>query len=239
MIPQIILSTELTKAFIYPALRAEPGEAWLQAEWNIELTLATRQISYILRQNMYSPFQQFHIWPVHFQHIFLSFSWSLTQTDVRTKWIHTPILLESCASLRKLWGAAGVVRGFQYQIGRKDYIHTRLKHHHSLLGILTIISLVLQGCGTDGGQGFWRQRRGQKASGVVRVMSSSWIPVCHIAITIACQANVLTDIRYLTVWDMASTILCHLTSFRIPCSFCFILRPRPQRQWLMPLLKLL
>lgn len=54
-----------------------------------------------------------------------------------------------------------MVRAFQYQIGHKDYIHTRLNHHHCLLRILTIISLVLLGSVTDGGKGVLRQMRGQ------------------------------------------------------------------------------
>lgn len=71
-----------------------------------------------------------------------------------TNWIHTPILLENCTSLQKLWGAAGVVRGFQYQIGHKDSIHTRLNHHHCLLGI-TITTNNYQPC-TPGMGDWWR-----------------------------------------------------------------------------------
>lgn len=47
--------------------------------------------------------------------------------------------------LYKLWGSAGNVRAFRYQIEHEDYTHTGLNNHHCLLGILTIIGLVLRG----------------------------------------------------------------------------------------------
>lgn len=65
--------------------------------------------------------------------------------------IPTPILVERSASLQKLWRAAGVVRGCQYQIGHKNHICSRLNHLHRLMGILTIIGHVPQGRGKGGG----------------------------------------------------------------------------------------
>lgn len=48
--------------------------------------------------------------------------WLLAQTRVQTQF-PPPILLERSASLQKLWRAAGMVRGCQYQIG-----HTKKSH---------------------------------------------------------------------------------------------------------------
>lgn len=44
-----------------------------------------------------------------------------------------------------------MVRGCQYQIGHKNHICSRLNHLHCLMGVLTIIGLVPQGCEEGGG----------------------------------------------------------------------------------------
>ena len=121
---------------------------------------------------MYPHFQQSYISPAPlfpvmttFITLFppLSLNRRMHKVDLRSRltWKLSP----SCASLQKLLGAAGAVRAFPYQIGHEDYIYTRLNQHHCLLGILTIISLLLQGCRSDGGLGVLRQRRGQPGSG--------------------------------------------------------------------------
>lgn len=90
----------------------------------------------------------------------------ITHTDIGTQTGFTlPYYLKAALLCKKLWGAAGVVRSFQYQIWHKGSIHTRLNHHHCLLGILTITSLVFQGRGTDGGRGALMQRRGKTDTG--------------------------------------------------------------------------
>lgn len=83
-----------------------------------------------------------------FQYVFLSL---IACSNTCPNSIPTPILLERSASLQKLWRAAGVVRGCQYQIGHKNHICSRLNHLHRLMGILTIIGLVPQGRGKGGG----------------------------------------------------------------------------------------
>lgn len=79
--------------------------------------------------------------------------------------IPTPILLERSASLQKLWRAAGVARGCQYEIGHKNHICSRLNHLHRLMGILTIIGLVPQGRGKGGGHRSTEAGEGQPGIG--------------------------------------------------------------------------
>ncbi len=146
--------------------------------------------------------------------------------------------------LRKLWGTAGAVRAFRYRIGHEDYIHTRLNNRHCLLGILTIISLVLPGCGTKGAQGVLTQRRGSRNW----EMSSLWTRICHVEINSACQASVLQNIRCLECTVKKHSLRhgndCFVSSdwFRntlLLIFFCFILHPWPQCRSLMCCLKVL
>lgn len=84
----------------------------------------------------------------------------LLQHTLAQRGFAVPSNLKAMLLCERLWGASGVVRGSDYQIGRKDYIDTRLKHRCCLLGILTIITLVLQGHGTAGGREVLGQGRG-------------------------------------------------------------------------------
>lgn len=67
--------------------------------------------------------------------------------------------LESClkalshlCSFVKAQGCSRYCDGLSAPDRARDYTITRLNHWHHLLGILTIISLALQGCGTDVGE---------------------------------------------------------------------------------------
>ena len=160
MLSKIIVSIEPTKANIYPALRVKPEEAWLQADWNMELTQVTSHLLYPQAKDVSSfplildiTSAYYFCYAYIYQPVLLSSFSLLTQIHSHAKWIHTPVLLESLLPPADLYerGPAGVVKAFRYQIGHKDYTHTRLKHNFRLLGIITIISLILQGCGTDGG----------------------------------------------------------------------------------------
>lgn len=72
--------------------------------------------------------------------------WFLAQTHVQTRF-PLPYYMKDQLLLQKLWRAAGVVRGCQYQIGHKNPICNRLNHLHRPMGILTIIGLAPQGGG--------------------------------------------------------------------------------------------
>lgn len=156
------LSSDTQDNFIYRAhksqhLSSPQGSAWgaLATSW-LEYGVNTGHILSAISSGkiMHPHFQHlFHkylfccdwIYP----HMFLSFSFSLTQTHKQSVHVYfTPILPESFPLLcfrQKLQGAAGVSRAHRYQIGHEDYNHTRLNHHQCLLGILSIISLPLWG----------------------------------------------------------------------------------------------
>lgn len=72
--------------------------------------------------------------------------WFLAQTHVQTRF-PLPYYMKDQLLLQKLWRAAGVVIGCQYQIGHKNPICNRLNHLLCPMGILTIIGLVPKGCG--------------------------------------------------------------------------------------------
>lgn len=177
MIPQIILSTEPTKAFIYLGLRAEPGDARLQAHWNVELTSATSDLPYPQAKYVSSSSNSANDRYTVFCSVFYYDSFScicsplsfvrLLQHTLAQRGFAVPSNSKAVLLCERLWGASGVVRGFHYQIERKDYIDTRLKHHCCLLGILTIITLVLQGHGTAGGREVLGQGRGAGRNGVL------------------------------------------------------------------------
>lgn len=60
--------------------------------------------------------------------------------------------LSHLCSFVKAQGCSRYCDGLSAPDRARDYTITRLNHWHHLLGILTIISLALQGCGTDVGE---------------------------------------------------------------------------------------
>lgn len=117
MISKIILSTEPTKANIYPALRAEPGEAlapsWLQCGVNtghIPSPISLGRICILIYSNSTSPFSVMTTFITIFSS---SSSCSLTQTHVHT---HTqsgftlPSYLKAFSLLRFFAKALGCCR---------------------------------------------------------------------------------------------------------------------------------
>lgn len=60
--------------------------------------------------------------------------------------------LSHLCSFVKAQGCSRYRDGLSAPDRAQDYTNTRLNHWHRLLGILTIISLALQGCGTDVGE---------------------------------------------------------------------------------------